>query len=87
MNTFLTAQEIEELTDLKQSAAQVRWLASRGWPFEISALGKVKVLRSLMEAKMGISSSNLANRKAKPNVTALLDLMAQTRPQRAKPKS
>lgn len=76
MSTFLTAGELEELTDLHQPAAQVRWLTSRGWPFEIAATGKVKVLRAVMEKKMGVVT--LAGRRpSTPDADALKEMMSR----------
>lgn len=74
MATFLTAAEMEELTDLQQPAAQIRWLAARSWPFEISATGRVKVLRAVMERKLGIVT--LAGRKpSTPDADALREMI------------
>lgn len=74
MSTFLTSSEMEELTDLQQPAAQIRWLTARGWPFEISAAGRVKVLRAVMEKKLGIVT--LAGRKSSaPDADALREMI------------
>lgn len=50
---FLTADEIEDLTGLKRPKAQAHWLRVNGWPVETDAAGRPKVLRSVVEARMG----------------------------------
>lgn len=45
---FLSSDELRELTDLKLASAQIRWLQKHGYPFEIGASGKPKVLRSYL---------------------------------------
>jgi hypothetical protein len=49
---FLTREELLELTDYRQSAAQRRWLIQRGWRFEIGRDGHPKVLRNEVEGRM-----------------------------------
>ncbi len=49
---FLTKEELRELTDLKIPKAQMRWLEKRAYPFEISAAGRPKVLRSLVMERL-----------------------------------
>lgn len=46
---FLTAEELAELTERSQAAAQIRWLVSRGWRHEVGANGRPKVLRAEAE--------------------------------------
>lgn len=73
MSTFLTQQELTDLTDLLQPAAQRRWLVAHGWAFEVSASGKIKVLREVMLRKMG--GTSIAARRQGPNVEALMEGM------------
>lgn len=54
--TFLTQEEIRELTDLKFPKAQLRWLQKNSYPFEIAASGKPKVLREYVINKLMIIS-------------------------------
>ena len=49
---ILTHQELVEITDLVQFAAQIRWLQEHGWKFEIGASGRPKVLRAERDRKM-----------------------------------
>jgi hypothetical protein len=41
---FLTPDKLVELTDCKRRSDQVRWLRDRGYRFEVSAIGRPKVL-------------------------------------------
>lgn len=66
---FLTEAELRELTELEQPEAQRRWLAARGWPFEVSAKGRNRVLRSTMERKMGLGGA--PKKSAEPDFAAL----------------
>lgn len=50
---FLTAEEVTALTDAEKPSAQIRWLSRHGWPFEVSAKKRPKVLRSVAVARMG----------------------------------
>lgn len=50
---FLTKDELSELTDLKMPSAQCKWLADHGYPYDKSASGKPKVLRSYIESRLG----------------------------------
>ena len=50
---FLTADEVADLTGLKRPTAQASWLRANGWPVEVDAGGRPKVLRSVVEARMG----------------------------------
>lgn len=55
---FLTPDEIADLSGYKpQSVAhQCRWLDRHGFPFELSATGRPKVLRSYVERRMGLAT-------------------------------
>lgn len=43
---FLTADELEHLTGYVQPAAQIRWLKSRRYRYEINAVGHPVVARA-----------------------------------------
>lgn len=66
---FLTSDELMELTDLKIPKAQIRWLSKHAYPFEISASGKPKVLRSLVFERLSKLSSNQNSNQ--PNFDAI----------------
>ena len=52
MSLLLTAVEVFELTGRKQPAAQVRWLARRGWKYELDFDGRPKVARAYFEWRL-----------------------------------
>lgn len=66
---FLTQDELRELTDLKIPAAQIRWLVKHAYPFEISAIGKPKVLRSLVIERLNKTPS--PTKSNQPNFDAI----------------
>ncbi len=49
---FLSPAQLVELTDRKRISGQIEWLTARGWPFEVSAVGRPKVLVAEMERRM-----------------------------------
>lgn len=66
---FLSSQELTELTDLKIPKAQMRWLDKNKYPYEISAAGKPKVLRSFLFNRL---QNLLANSQvSEPNFDAI----------------
>jgi len=48
---FLTIDEIIALTDRKQPSRQIEWLRQNGYPFEVGATGRPKVLRIIVEQR------------------------------------
>lgn len=67
---FLTADELKELTDLKIPKAQIRWLDKHHYPYEISASGKPKVLRSFVIEKLKNSFQSKTHNN-EPNFDAI----------------
>jgi hypothetical protein len=55
--TFLTRDELNELTGAKLRKKQIAWLQRRGWEYELNCLGWPVVLRAMVEGKMGASDS------------------------------
>lgn len=51
---LLTPADLIELTDCQRAHEQRAWLDARGWIYEVSRLGTVKVLRRYAEMRMGI---------------------------------
>jgi hypothetical protein len=49
----LTPEEVEDLTDFKQPARQIKYLVQHGWTFEVGASGKPKISRSYYDQRMG----------------------------------
>lgn len=66
---FLSTEELKELTDLKIPKAQMRWLSKHSYPFEISATGKPKVLRSLVLERLSNPSMKINSNE--PNFDAI----------------
>lgn len=70
MSTFLTPDEIHELTDRKRWSAQCRALAAMGVPFRPNAVGRPLVERSVVlstkppAAKRGPNWSALGGKAA-----------------------
>lgn len=52
MSLFLSPDQLVELTDRHQRAAQIRWLTAHGWKFETTATGRPRVLVAEMERHM-----------------------------------
>ena len=46
---FLSDDELKALSDCKRPSDQIRWLTALRIPFVVSAKGKVKVLRRVVE--------------------------------------
>lgn len=66
---FLSSDELNDLTDLKIAKAQIRWLDKNNYPYEISASGKPKVLRSFLFARFQTISSS--SQSTEPNFDAI----------------
>ena len=64
--SFLTQDELRELTDLRVPKAQMRWLQKHAYPFEISGAGKPKVLKSFVLDRLQ-NISNIINIANEPN--------------------
>ncbi|SDH41386.1 DUF4224 domain-containing protein [Propionivibrio dicarboxylicus] len=59
---FLTPEELADLTDydVGQWSRQRRWLDRNGYPFELSAAGRPKVLRAYVEKRLGLTTAKAA---------------------------
>lgn len=70
MNTLcLTHEELADLTDRQTPRAQMQWLAAHGYPFEVSAAGRPKVLRSVVQARLGDpEASPSGSRRSRPRL-------------------
>mgnify|MGYP003657317772 CR=1 FL=1 len=49
---FLSADELAELSDRKRARDQIEWLKEAGYRFEISAVGRPKVLVEEVERRL-----------------------------------
>ena len=54
MSIFLAESELYELTDCRKRSKQAEWLDKNDWKYAVSRLGRVKVLRSYAEMRMGM---------------------------------
>ncbi len=54
---FLTADDLVELTGYQAPARQCRWLDRAGYPFELNAAGKPKVLKAYVEKRLGLADA------------------------------
>lgn len=50
---FLSTEEMRDLTGLIYNKSQVKWLAKRGYKFEIAVSGAPKVMKSYIEERLG----------------------------------
>jgi hypothetical protein len=66
---FLSSEELKSLTDRKVAKAQINWLKKQSYPFEISAAGKPKVLRTLVIDRL--SNTYQPNNSNEPNFDAI----------------
>ena len=66
---FLSSEELKNLTDRKIPKAQINWLKKQSYPFEISAAGKPKVLRSLVIDRL--SGTHQTHNSNEPNFDAI----------------
>ena len=65
---FLVPEEIQELTGYKKPAYQKRWLAKRGYPFDVRCDGHPVVCRAYYE---GCHNRNFTKRPSEPDLAAL----------------
>ena len=67
---FLTAAELADLTGYQRHADQRKWLASRGWVFEIAATGRPIVSNAYALSRLG-GSEPKARPAWQPNIAAI----------------
>lgn len=53
-NTYLTKEEMIELTARQLPSKQIEWLKRNGWKFAVSAAGHPKVARTYHEFRLGM---------------------------------
>lgn len=71
MSIFLDDDDVAQLTGYTKKSKQVEWLDRRCWTFEISRLGKVKVLRKYAEMKLGMPIDNNQTQSTEPDFTSI----------------
>lgn len=52
-NSFMTKEELIELTDRQLPSKQIDWLRKNAWKYAVSATGRPKVSREYFSFKMG----------------------------------
>ncbi len=68
---ILSDENVARLTGLKRPSAQRRWLLSRGYPHDVGADGRPKVLEDVVRARLGGKVAK--ERRHEPNWSALED--------------
>ena len=68
---ILSDENVARLTGLKRPSAQKRWLMSRGYPYDVGADGRPKVLEDVVRARLGGKVAK--ERRHEPNWSALED--------------
>ena len=53
-STFLTREEIADLTGYQQRQKQMDWLRREGWPFAVGGDGHPRVLREELQRRLGV---------------------------------
>lgn len=66
---FLSDADLHELTGYVKPSAQRKWLEKKHWPFEVSALGRPRVLRAFAEKKLGLETA-VKNDHTEPDFSA-----------------
>ena len=65
---FLKREELIDLTGYVRPRAQTKWLTTNGYKYEIAADGRPRVLKNVVEKKLGFfSMENLQRDKREPN--------------------
>lgn len=70
---FLSSAELHSLTGYQGSTNQRKWLEARGWPHEVSAVGRPVVSRAYCEKRLGIPGDTVESRTWTPNIAAIRD--------------
>jgi len=52
-NSFLTREELIELTDRQLPSKQIEWLKKNGWKYSVSAANRPKVSQDYFDFRMG----------------------------------
>jgi len=59
---FMTQQELADFTGYTKPSAQIRWLKAKKLGYEVGGDNRVKVLRSVVQARLGESPPDQAIR-------------------------
>lgn len=66
---FLSPEEVQTLTGLKSTGRQVGWLSTKGWRFEVNAIGRPIIARRYAEKMLGCGAEHETINR--PNFAAL----------------
>jgi hypothetical protein len=70
----LTSIELKELVGSTHKKKQIYWLGQRGWRFDLDINGRPVVLRSFLEARLGVTNTNI--RADKNDIRPRFELIA-----------
>jgi Domain of unknown function (DUF4224) len=59
----LTPIELKELVGSTHKKKQIEWLGQRGWRFDLDINGRPIVIRSFLEARLGVTNTNTRTEK------------------------
>jgi hypothetical protein len=62
----LTPVELKELVGSTHKKKQIEWLGQRGWRFDLDINGRPIVIRSFLEARLGVTSTRAEKSDARP---------------------
>lgn len=71
MTLFLDQSELCDLTGYCKKSKQAEWLAARGWTFEVSRMGRVRVLRKYAEMRLGMPVGDTVVKPTEPDFSSL----------------
>lgn len=80
---FLNQEQIRELTGFIFPKKQAKYLAARGYSFELRADGKISILQKHVEEKLGIKNAKIST--LEPDFEAL-ELLIRTKNGKKKKK-
>jgi hypothetical protein len=62
----LTSIELKELVGSTHKKKQIYWLAQRGWRFDLDINGRPIVIRSFLEARLGVTNTRADKTDSRP---------------------
>ena len=68
---FLTKEDLAELTGYSMPGKQREWMDARGWVYEVSAMGRIKVLRRYAEMRLGLPIQGGEKKHTEPDFSSI----------------
>ncbi len=65
--SFLTKEELIDLTDRQLPSKQIEWLKKNGWKYAVSAAGRPKVSREYFSFRVGKTEEEPLNGETEPD--------------------